>query len=326
MATVLAAGIDISADFLDLAFSDAPEVERFPHNRAGLRSLVRALRPRKVRKVVVEASGGYEADVEDTLSAAGLPVVVVAPERPQALRRALGQSAKTDALDARLLTRYGAMLELPARPRPDAAARELRSLVAHRRRLQAEIAEAQRAYPVRQHPTVVRLRRQLAQLLRRQRDELDRAIAAALASDPVWAERDRVLRTVPGVGPVVSSTLIAVPGTGHAQPQGGGGAGGTGPVQPRERDAPGTAADRRRARLGAPRPLLGRDRRRPPQPVAQAHLRPPARCWQAQEARPHGLLPPDPARPERDGPLRPHLGPRLGLRQLLSRLGGRGLG
>lgn len=209
MATVLAAGIDISADFLDLAFSDAPEVERFPHNRAGLRSLVRALRPRKVRKVVVEASGGYEADVEDTLSAAGLPVVVVAPERPQALRRALGQSAKTDALDARLLARYGAMLELPARPRPDAAARELRSLVAHRRRLQAEIAEAQRAYPVRQHPTVVRLRRQLAQLLRRQRDELDRAIAAALAADPVWAERDRVLRTVPGVGPVVSSTLIA---------------------------------------------------------------------------------------------------------------------
>jgi len=109
MATVLAAGIDISADVLDLAFSDTPEVERFPHNRTGLRSLVRALRPRKVRQVVVEASGGYEADVEDTLSAAGIPVVVVAPERPQALRsraRPVGEDRCARRPPARPLRRH----------------------------------------------------------------------------------------------------------------------------------------------------------------------------------------------------------------------------
>lgn len=209
MPAMLAAGIDVSADYLDLAFSDQAAVVRYPRNRTGLRMLVRVLRRRSVRKVVVEASGGYEADVVDALDAAAVPVDVVAPERPRAFARAIGQPAKTDALDARLLALFALTVELPVRPRPAAAARDLRSLVAHRERLQAQIAEAKRARPVRQHREVVRQLKQVAALLRSQRDEVDRTIAALIASDPVWCALDALLRSAPGVGPVVSSTLIA---------------------------------------------------------------------------------------------------------------------
>jgi transposase len=200
-------GIDVSKASLDMASGNATVV-RFTNNRAGIRGLVRAVRKQAARRVVLEASGGYEAAAVDALRGAGEPVVVVDPARVKAFARAIGQSAKTDALDARLLALYGVQVDTPLRPATEAAVRELRSLVVQRRRVQEWLSRpSPLARP--QHPLVVRQRRVLERLLRVQRAELDRTLAALVHAVPAWQERAELLLRVPGVGLVVVATLLA---------------------------------------------------------------------------------------------------------------------
>jgi transposase len=199
-------GIDVSEASLDVAGVDTA-VTSFPNNREGVRALVRAVRHARPVRVIIEASGGYETAAADALRAAAEPLVVVAPERPRAFARAMGLLAKTDALDARLLALYGERVPTAVRVAPSPALRELRSLVAQRRRVQ-EWASRPTA-PGLQAGLVARQRRALGRFLAAQRAELDRALAALVRSVAGWQETVEGLCTVPGVGFVVAVTLLA---------------------------------------------------------------------------------------------------------------------
>lgn len=158
--------------------------------------------------VVVEATGGLEISLVAALGLAGLPVTVVNPRQVRDFARATGRLAKTDKLDAQVLAQFGAAVRPVVRPLPDEARLELRALVTRRRQLlemiTAEKNRMRRTTPAVRHRIEVNIK-----WLKEQLKELDHDQGDFLRSSPLWQEEARLLQSVPGIGPVVTATLIA---------------------------------------------------------------------------------------------------------------------
>jgi transposase len=202
---VVYAGVDVSGAHLD-ACVDGEEPWRATNDAVGVAGVVAALAGAAL--VVLEATGGCEAVLAAELADAGVPVAVVNPRQVRDFARATGRLAKTDALDAAVLARFAAAVRPAPRPLPDAAAAELRGLVARRRQL-VEMLTAERNR-LRAAPAGLRSRIEAhVRFLRAALDDLDRDLGDAVRASPLWREAEDLLRSVPGIGPVVSATLLA---------------------------------------------------------------------------------------------------------------------
>lgn len=206
-------GIDVAKATLDLAVRTAGQAEGEPwqvantsEGHAHVVSQVAVLAP---ALVVLEATGGYEVAVVAALAAAELPVVVVNPRQVRQFAQATGRLAKTDRLDAQMLAHFAEAVHPAPRPVPDAQSRELTALVARRRQLvQMRVAESNRLTPT----TSGRVQRQITahlDWLDAQLASLDDELREQVRTSPLWRERDDLLQSVPGVGPVLSCTLLA---------------------------------------------------------------------------------------------------------------------
>jgi transposase len=201
-------GIDVAKARLDVGVHPSGETWTVEHDEAGIAALVERLLVARPLLVILEATGGLELAVVAALVAAAVPVQVVNPRQARDFAKATGQLAKTDRLDALVLARFGAALRPEPRPIPDAALQEVRALVARRRQLQAMvIAEKNRraSAPKRLH---VQIDEHLA-WLRRAVADLDRDLAKTIKGTPAWQAAVSRWRSVPGIGPVVSATLLA---------------------------------------------------------------------------------------------------------------------
>lgn len=201
-------GIDVAKAWLDVARSDGPGVTRFANDAAGVSALA-ASWPVPPALVVVEATGGYERLVVATLQAAGLAVAVVNPRQVRDFARASGRLATSDTLDAQVLAHFAERMRPEVRPAATAASQDLAALLARRRQL----LEMQTAERHRRATVAARLRPGLeAHLawLAEQRAELDRLLEETVREDPTTQAKAAVLRSIPGVGPVVSSTLLGL--------------------------------------------------------------------------------------------------------------------
>jgi len=128
-------GIDVSKARLDVACQPAPAAaaSQFDNDSKGHAALVAWLKGVAPRLIVLEATGGYQRAAVAAMTAARLPVVVVNPRQVRDFARALGILAKTDAIDAAVLVRFGASINPSLRPLPDAQATALADLLARRR-------------------------------------------------------------------------------------------------------------------------------------------------------------------------------------------------
>lgn len=205
------AGIDISKGQLEVALWPAGEGWQVAHDQRGIDGLVVRLRSERVALVVLEATGGLETALLAALGAASVPVVRVNPRQVREFARATGRLAKTDRIDAQVLARFAAQVQPEVRPLPDAAGEALAALVARRRQLvEMLLAEQQRLFGPRALPQSVRMQLEThIAWLRAQVGELDTELQRAVRESPLWRERDDLLRSVPGVGPVLSATLLA---------------------------------------------------------------------------------------------------------------------
>lgn len=201
-------GIDVSARTLDVAVLPGDQTWRVGNDGAGHTRLLAQLAALRPERIVLEATGGYEAPVLGVLAEAGLPVVRANPRQVRSFARATGQLAKTDRLDALLLARYGACLRPALRPVPDAAQQHLKAVVARRRDLVLmRAADKQR---LRQASGVVRedIRSHIRYL-----DEriaaLEAEAATLIAANSTWAATAALVQTMPGIGPVTAMTLVA---------------------------------------------------------------------------------------------------------------------
>jgi len=202
-------GIDVSKDRLDVAVWPSGEAFVEERNAAGLERLATRLKALSPAIVALEATGGFETVAAATLAAAELPVVVVNPAQIRAFAKALGQRAKTDLIDAVVIARFAEATKPEPRPLPDEATRLLADLMARRRQIvEMMAAERQRERRV----MVPRLRKSIVRLLKALEKELaslDADIDDTVRGSPVWRDKENLLASVPGVGPVIARTLLA---------------------------------------------------------------------------------------------------------------------
>lgn len=201
-------GIDVSKDRLDIALRPGGEVFAVERAASGLDSLVSQLKALAPQIVALEATGGFETVVTAALAAAGLPVVVVNPVQVRAFAKAIGQRAKTDPIDARVIAHFAEATRPEVRALPDAETQLLADLVQRRRQIIEMIgAESQR-----QKRASHSLKKSIARLLKALQKELtsvDTDIDGAVRGSPAWREKEDLLTSVPGIGPTIARTLIA---------------------------------------------------------------------------------------------------------------------
>jgi transposase len=206
---IIAVGIDVSKDRLDVAVRPSGEVFAVERNASGVDRLIERMRALSPSIVALEATGGFETVVAASLAAAALPVVVVNPAQIRAFARALGQRAKTDPIDAAVIAHFAEATKPEPRPLADEATQLLADLVARRRQIVEMIgAESQRQKRI----TMPRLRKSIGRvidMLKKELAELDGDIDDAVRGSPAWREKENLLASVPGVGPIISRTLIA---------------------------------------------------------------------------------------------------------------------
>jgi transposase len=202
-------GIDISKERLDVAcvpVTSGPS--HFDNDSRGHAALIAWLKGVSPRLIVLESTGGYQRALVAVLGSAELPVVVVNPRQVRDFARAVGILAKTDAIDAAVLARFGASINPTLRPLPSAQATALVDLLTRRRQLiELHTAESNRlAQAV--APKVKASIKAVLTVLKKQIDSIDDEIDGLIQQCPCWQEKETLLTSVPGIGTQTARTLL----------------------------------------------------------------------------------------------------------------------
>lgn len=205
-------GIDVAKDWLDVC-CDPPAAEVSGHvsyDDASLRHLCAALERLRPTLIVMEACGGLEQRLACELAARSLALAVVNPRQVRSFARARGELAKTDAIDARVLCGFARAIKPAARPPKDAQTLELADLLGRRRQLvDMRVQELQRQHSV----TTKTARKSLAEhvaWLEKRIARLDEDMGERLRESDVWRLKDDLLQSIPGIGPTMSRTALAL--------------------------------------------------------------------------------------------------------------------
>jgi transposase len=200
-------GIDVSQEYLDVAVLGQKRVLRVGNDEAGLEWLKRHLLAAGRKLIVMEASGGYERRPAAVLTGAGLPVAVVNPRQVRDFARSLGQLAKTDAIDARVLARFAEVVKPQPARRSEEAEEQLRELDQRRRQL-VEMVVAERNRLRSAGREADRIEEHLC-WLQKEVKRIEKELEGLIKSDPKLEAKAAILQSVPGVGRVVSVTLLS---------------------------------------------------------------------------------------------------------------------
>jgi transposase len=201
-------GIDVSKARLDVAVRPSGEVWQLSNDEAGFAALVGKLKPLEPKLVVMEATGGYQAPLAAALTVAGIAVAVVNPRQVRDFGRATGQLAKTDALDAEIIARFGEALKPEPRRMPDAETQELQSLVMRRRQLVDMIVVETNRLGTALQPVRKDIEEHISWMKRRLKD-VDDDLYGSLKKSPLWRVKEQILRSAPGIGRVTTCSLVA---------------------------------------------------------------------------------------------------------------------
>lgn len=201
-------GIDVSKDWLDVVVIPSGETYRVENSENGVGVLVEKLEMLKAERIVLEATGGYERMVVTKLYLAGLPVCRVNPKRVRYFARSLGQLAKNDKLDAKVLARFGEVIKPALTQLPSEQEQELSALLTRREQLTSMlVAEKNRinTAPKKVRPSL----NEHITWLKNQLKDLDQQIDAFINDTPDLKEKDDFLQSVEGVGKKTAAKLIA---------------------------------------------------------------------------------------------------------------------
>jgi transposase len=203
----LCVGIDVAKDTLDVAVRPTAETWQVLNDAEGISVLVERLQALAPTLVILEATGGFEGPLLAALAVAALPVVRANPRQGRAFAQAVGILAKTDRLDAGVLAHFAEAVKPVPRPLPDAATQELAALLVRRRHV-VDMLTAERnrlgSAPPRIHEAIA----QHITWLESQRSRLDDDLTRAIQQSAVGQAKEAVLRSIPGVGPVLSRTMV----------------------------------------------------------------------------------------------------------------------
>lgn len=205
--TPVCVGIDVSKQQLDIALRPGRRYS-VPNHADGIAHLLADLTTVSPMRIVLEATGGLELPLTSALTLAGLPVVVVNPRQVRDFAKATGQLAKTDAMDAQILAQFAEVIRPEPRSLPDEQTQALAALVTRRQQL-IEMLTAEKNRLASARPAIRKNLRAHIAWLERALEQADTDLAEAIRQSPVWHEKEELLRSVPGIGPVLTSTLLA---------------------------------------------------------------------------------------------------------------------
>ena len=201
-------GIDVSKDWLDIVVLPSGDTWRTENAEASMGTLVEKLEELKPERIIIEATGGYERLVTTRLYLAHLPVCRVNPKRVRYFARSIGQLAKTDTLDAKVLARFGEMVKPALTQLPSEQEQLLSALLARREQLTAMlVAEKNRldTAPAKVRPSL----NEHITWLKKQLKALDKEVDAFIKDTPEFKEKDQLLQEVEGIGKKTAAKLIA---------------------------------------------------------------------------------------------------------------------
>lgn len=201
-------GIDISKSFLDIATYPQEEIWRVAYDEKGLAQLAKKLIKLQPSRVVMEATGGLEVQVSSLLAHQKLPVIVINPRQVRNFAKSIGQLAKTDSLDALLIARFGEAIKPPVRPLKSDEENLLDALLTRRHQLVGMIvAEKNRLCSAPKE--IQKDIRQHVDWLQKRIKDTDKDLDGWVKKSPVWQAKNDLLQSAPGVGRVMSLTLMA---------------------------------------------------------------------------------------------------------------------
>lgn len=201
-------GIDVSKDRLDVAARPSGESWQVANTELGIATLVKRLAEIQPTLVVLEATGRLESAAVSALAVADIPLAIVNPRQVRDFARSTGKLAKTDKLDAQMLARFADAVRPEPRPLPDETQQRLEALLVRRRQLLGMVtaernrrrrAPASTRGEIDEHIAWLQVRVETIE------DELNKTIR----SSPLWREKVALLRSVPGVGPMLAATIVA---------------------------------------------------------------------------------------------------------------------
>ena len=208
----LTVGIDVSKEGLDVAFEPARPPLKVGNDAAGIDAVLQQLKQLQVSLVLLEATGGYEAAVACALQAVGHEVVVINPRQARDFARAMGQLAKTDALDAAVLAQLARVIDQHpqrasyVRAMPNDQQQELAALVTRRNQLVAMLVSETNRLGL-SHPKARRSIETIIAALKAELEQIDDDMSSHVRKH--FADIASLLGTVKGVGPNTIATLIA---------------------------------------------------------------------------------------------------------------------
>jgi transposase len=202
-------GIDVSKDQLDIAVRPTGDTWSTTNDAPGITEVVQRLAQLHPKLVALEATGGFQMPVAAALASAGLPLSMVNPRQVRDFARATGRLAKTDRLDAQVLAHFAEAVRPTPYPLPDVQTQELTALLTRRHQgVEMLTAEKNRLRATRSEAVRQRIQDHI-RWLEQELADLDDDLDHTLRESPLWREKDNLLRRVPGIGRVVSITLLA---------------------------------------------------------------------------------------------------------------------
>jgi transposase len=203
-------GIDVSKDDLAIAIRPTKDQLRFLNTDEGVDALIHHLRPLKPTLIVLEATGRYHQLVLSRLLAAGLPAPSPStPARREILRVPIGRLAKTDAIDADVLAEFAEKIRPEPRSIADEATQELEAICTRRRQLVAMLsAEKNRLHTPRRKKSDPKIQKHI-HWLEKEISQLEKDLDQRIRSSPAWCEKDDLLRTCKGIGPITTHTMLS---------------------------------------------------------------------------------------------------------------------
>lgn len=200
-------GVDISKPTLDAFRLRTREHRQFPNDRAGCAALIRWIGASAVR-VIFEPTGPYHRIFEASLVAAGIEAVKVNPRSSRRFAEATGELAKTDRIDAAILARMGAVLDLEGRPAKSESLHDLRELGVARQALVKDRIAATNREQIAVNPVIKRQLRARLKQIGIQLKEIDAAISTLVDTDPGLSRRRDVLASIPGIGTITAMAIL----------------------------------------------------------------------------------------------------------------------
>ena len=201
-------GIDVSKENLDVYILEHDKHFQFSQTEKGLSELVETIKPFNTALVVLEATGGFENNAASILASSNIPVAVVNPRQVRDFAKATGTLAKTDCLDAKIIAMFGKAIKPNVSPLPDETLKQINLLVRRRSQLVSILGQEKNRLSLARGFMAKSIKKHVI-WLKKELNELDKNINDFIKSSPIYKEKVQILKSTPGCGPILASSLIA---------------------------------------------------------------------------------------------------------------------